>query len=61
MENTEKMEVVETAVEQKPADVLPDPAIKKDPVKEEVSQDVIEPKEYSRVLDATKASFSVFL
>ena len=61
MENTEKTEVVETVVEQKPADVLPNTAVNEDPVKEEIQQSVVEPKEYVRVFDATKVSRSVLL
>ena len=61
MENTEKREVVETVAEQKPTDVLPNPAVIEDPLKEDVQKSEIEPKEHSRVFDATKATLSVLL
>lgn len=61
MENTEKREVVETVAEQKPTDVLPNPVVIEDPVKKDVKKSETEPKEHSRVFDATKATLSVLL
>lgn len=52
---------METVAEQKPTDVLPNPVVIEDPVKKDVQKSETEPKEHSRVFDATKATLSVLL
>ena len=55
MENTEKREVVETVAEQKPTDVLPNPAVIEDPVKKDVQKSETDNLQRSQLREGNRA------